>query len=72
MEWTLISAFFGLLLSIKGLGILVLGGAVGYVLRKYVEKTWPNEAALLDAVGTKYGEAAQAKLKEFKAKISGS
>jgi hypothetical protein len=71
MEWTLVSAFFGLLLSLKGLGVFVLGGGAGWVVRKYAEKRWPNEAALLDAVGTKYGEAAQAKLMEFKNKVSG-
>jgi hypothetical protein len=71
MELGIITALLSALFSLKGLFVLALGVAVGYVLRKYVEKKWPNEAALLDAVGTRYGEAAQAKLQEFKNKVSG-
>lgn len=39
---------------------------IGYVARRYVEKKWPNEAALMDAVATRYGKAAEDRLRSFK------
>ena len=49
---------------------LVVVGAVclvfGYAARKYAEKAWPDEAALLDAVAKRYGDQAKAKLEAMK------
>jgi len=61
-------AVLAALVSFPGLiiGLLLIG--VGYVLRKYVEKKWPNEAALLDAVATKYGKQAEQAVKDAKAR----
>lgn len=42
--------------------------ALGYAARKFVEKVWPDEAKAIDAVATKYGEAAQAQVKAVIAK----
>lgn len=40
--------------------LVLLAFALGYIARKYAEKTWPDDAAHVDAVATKYGESAAA------------
>lgn len=62
-------AFFGVALSLPGGAMFLLGGAVMWVLRKYLVKTKPDEVALIDAWGTKYGTQAKEKLKEWKASL---
>lgn len=66
MEFAAFGATLALFATFPGLIFGLILVAIGYVLRKYVEKRWPNEALLLDTVATRYGKEAEAAILKFR------
>lgn len=54
---------------LTNIAVAVVFLILGYVLRKYVEKKYPAEAARLDDKAKYYGEQAQDRLDEARAKV---